>query len=143
MPRRMPRFDLGLLAQAQSAIAIARAGELSRLRGTLEIKREWGDARLEALYELAFLRVFAAWEQCLESVFYRSLCVYVSTAASVPETVVGVGRYPNVAAAEHAALAGGQYLLWHAPGKVIARCQRFIRTGPRVQENVLNSNLTR
>lgn len=70
MPRRMPRFDRTLSNQAQSAIGIVKAGEIAHVSGGLAIRREWNLVRLEALYELAFLRVFAAWEACLEAVFY-------------------------------------------------------------------------
>ena len=76
----MPRFDRALHNQAQSAIAIVRAGEIAHVSGGAAIRKEWSVVKLEALYELAYLRVFAAWEMCLEAVFYRSLCGYASAA---------------------------------------------------------------
>src|SRR5260370_42213333 len=105
MPRRMPRFDRALHNQAQSAIAIVRAGEIAHVSGGAAIRKEWSVVKLEALYELAYLRVFAAWEMCLEAVFYRSLCGYASAAGQ--ETLVSASYYPNLAAAA-SALLGGQ-----------------------------------
>jgi hypothetical protein len=98
----MPRFDRELFAQAQSAIAIVRAGELARTSGGPVVRKEWSINRLEALYELAYLRTFAAWEVYLEGVFYRSLCGYASAAGQ--ETLVTGSYYPSVAAAQAAVL---------------------------------------
>jgi hypothetical protein len=123
MPRQMPRFDLQLSVVAQTAIAIAKAGELAHAAADSAVRKEWTVTKLESLYELAYLRVFAAWESCLEGIFYRSLCYYSSLHAA--ET----------------AIAGTRYLLWHNPTKVIQRCRRHIRAGR--QENTINSNLTR
>jgi len=140
----MPRFDRALSNQAQSAIGIVRAGEVAHVSGGTAIRREWNTTRLEALYELAFLRVFAAWEMCLEAIFYRSLCGYASAAGQ--EILVSGGYYPNLAAAESAVLGTQQYVLWHNPQKVIDRCRRFIRSGhpgcPSIQEITISSNLT-
>src|SRR4029077_1888067 len=127
MPRRMPRFDRELYSQAQSAIAIVRAVEVSRPSGGVSIRKEWSAVRLEALYELAYLRVFAAWEMCLEAVFYRSLCGFASAAGK--ETLVSGRYYSTLAAAESAVLGNRSYVLWHNPQHVIDRCQKFIRSG--------------
>ena len=135
----MPRFDLELSAVTQTATAIAKAGELAHTSIDTMIRREWTIPRLEALYELAYLRVFAAWENCLEGIFYRSLCGYASTAGQ--ETLVAGSYYPSLSAAEAAVLAGNTYALWHNPTRVVRRCQQFIRTGQ--QERTINSNLTR
>ncbi len=140
----MPRFDLVLSAQAQLAIGIARAGEISRLSGVTTIRKEWTAIRLEALYELAYLRVFAAWEMCLEAIFYRSLCGYASAAGQ--EQLIRGAYFSNLAAAQAAVLGGFTYLLWHNPQKVIDRCHGYIRFGPgypSVQELTISSNLTR
>jgi hypothetical protein len=144
MPRRMPRFDKLLANHAQLAIAIVKAGEMAHVCGTAVIRKEWSTARLEALYELAFLRVFAAWEMCLEAVFYRSLCGFASTAGQ--ETLISGRYYPTLAAAESAVLGGRSYVLWHNPQHVIDRCRRFFRSGapgcPSVQETMVASKFT-
>jgi hypothetical protein len=143
----MPRYDRHLLAQAQLAIEITRAGETVRAGGDVIGRQAWTLVRLEALYELAYLRVFAAWETVLEGVFFRSLCGYASRAGQ--ETLVTGTHYPTLDAAERAVLAweGAAFLLWHNPGRAIRRCQHFIRSGapnfPAIQEATVNSHRTR
>lgn len=145
MPRRMPRFDLKLSSVAQSAIEIAKAGEIAHASGTVIVRKHWTAARAEALYELAYLRVFAAWEISLEAIFYRSLCGCASAAGQ--ETLIRGAYFPNLAAAEAAVLGTSKYKLWHSPHAVIARCRSFIVSGrpgcPAVQETVLSSHLDR
>lgn len=152
MPRLMPPFDIALSAQAQLAIGIAAAGETVRVAGGPIGREQWTVKRLEALYELAYLRVFAAWEMCLENMLYRSLCGYASGAGQ--ETLVGgvlpagmAGQYfPTLAAAEAAVLGPAQFKLWHRPTDVINRCRRFIRSGagfPALQETTIASNVAR
>lgn len=144
MPRCMPRFDRSLSDQAQLAIGIVRAGEIAHVSGGTTIRKEWSVNRLEALYELAYLRVFATWEMCIEAVFYRSLCGYASAAGQ--ETLVSGRYFSSIAAAEAAVLAGRSYVLWHNPQHVIDRCRTFIKSGapgcPSLQENIISSNIT-
>jgi hypothetical protein len=139
MPRQMRRFDLDLLAQAQLATSIVGAGEATRLAGGVGLA-QWSIIRLEALYELAYLRVFATWEMCFEEIFFRSLCGFASNAGG-QETLVAGAYFPTLAAAEAAVFGGNQFLLWANPAKVIQRCQQFIVPG--VQEDVISSNLAR
>jgi hypothetical protein len=106
MARRMPRFDLVLSRQSQLALGIVRAGEITRTAAGAVGRREWNVPRLEALCELAFLRVFSAWEACLEAVFFRSLCGYASRIGR--ETLVAGGYFPTVAAAETSVLGLNQ-----------------------------------
>jgi hypothetical protein len=140
MPRVMPRLDLQFSAQATLAVEIVRAGELARA-GWDKGKQEWKMLRLEALYELAYLRTFAAWESLLEQIFYRSLCGFASSRGQ--ETLVrGLTYYTTIRAAENAALGPKQFLLWHNPHQVIRRCQQFIQSGPgclAIQESVVSS----
>lgn len=140
MPRRMPRFDRVLSDQAQVAIGIVKAGEVAHISGGLSIRKHWNVSRLEALHELAYLRVFAAWEVCLESVFYRSLCGYASRAG---QETVGGGYFRTLAHAESAVLKARPFVLWHDPQKVVDRCRAFIVSGLRVQEITIASNLAR
>jgi hypothetical protein len=144
MARRMPRFDNALLDNALTAVSIVGAGELSRLSGGPSIRREWSTTRLEALYELAYLRVFAAWESYLEAIFYRSLCGYASAAGQ--EQLIRGAYFSSLAAAEADVLGGNAFALWHKPQRVIDRCKKYIRSGagcPCAQEVALTSNLTR
>jgi hypothetical protein len=140
----MPRFDRVLSGLAGSAASITKAGEMAHVSGPLSTRREWSVVRLEALYELAYLRIFAAWEMCLEAVFYRALCGY-SSAAGQEALVGGVPYYRNLAAAEIAAAGGKSYLLWHNPQIVIDRCKKFFQPGPGhqcAQEIMLTSNFS-
>jgi hypothetical protein len=143
MPRRIPRFDLALLNDATGALSIVGAGELSHLSSLPTVRKAWSTSRLEALYELAYLRVFAAWETYLEAVFYRSLCGYASAAGQ--EQLIRGHYFPSLAAAEADLLAGKVYALWHQPQRVIDRCQKYIRSGagcPCIQETTITANLT-
>jgi hypothetical protein len=145
MPKRMPRFDRALSSQAQLAVAIVHAGEVTRISGGPLLQKEWTQSRLEALYELAYLRVFATWEACLEGLFYRSLCGYASAAGQ--ETLVNGRYFPSVTVAEAAVLGPKRsYLLWHNPQQIIDRCRGYIRSGapgcPAVLESTISSNLT-
>lgn len=141
MPRRMPRFDLRFAAQAQVASEIVVAGEKSSVTGD-----EWTPKRLEFLYELAYLRVFASWEATLESIFYRSLCGYASRAGQ--ESMVSGVYYASIAKAEVAVLAAESrgkvvktYVLWHSAMQIISRCKTHIVAG--TQESVISSNRNR
>lgn len=140
MPRRIPRFDKRLLRQAQLAIGIVRAGEIARRTGGPVLRREWTLSKLEALYELAFLRLFVAWEVCLEDVFYRTLCGYASSTGQ--ETLVVGTYYPSLAVAQAAVLPETRrYLLWSDPATVIRRCRQHIASGR--QETTIASHQAR
>jgi hypothetical protein len=130
MPRVMPPFDAYMMQEAQVALGLAKAGEIARTGSTVGSPpwKEWRVSRLEALYELAYLRVFIAWETFLEISFYRYLCGHSSLKYGQATPVSG-SYYPNVATAESAVLGTNTYLLWHNPGVVIARCQHHITTG--------------
>lgn len=147
MPRRMPRFDRQLGEVLSTSKAIVLAGEIAHFSVETRVRKEWTATRLEALYELAYLRVFAAWETYLEAIFYRTLCGYASAAGQ--ETLsTAVSYYPSIAAAEAAVLAimRKPFLLWHNPRAVVHRCQGFISSAPgcpAVMENTINSNLPR
>src|ERR1700744_1080960 len=147
MPRRMPRFDRKLNAVAKAAMAITRAGELSRICSDKKTRAQWSPSKIEGLYELAFLRVFAAWEICLEGIFYRSVCGW--TFASRQETPASGSYFSSLTLAEtevpkqcHGKNA--TYLLWYNPGEIIKRCNKYIDPkGPTVQAKVLASNQSR
>lgn len=144
MPRRMPRFDVRFANQARIATQIIRAGEISR--SIAGMRSGWTDVRLEFLYELAYLRVFIAWETVLESVFLRSLCGYASKAAGREAPACG-RYYGSIARAESAVLVAENktYLLWHNASQIVKRCKKHIGTPiiPGVQETVIASNSAR
>jgi hypothetical protein len=122
----MPALAAELSRQIGSAIDLARAGEIARVNaipGGLGSPR-FDAPRLEYVYELAFLRMFVAWEIFLEQTFLRYLCGYVSSAYGPQAMVAGV-YYPTLAAAEAAVLGGQAYKLWHNPIAVEGRSRQF------------------
>ena len=137
----MPRLDTQLAILARHAIDLTRAGEIVRSGASPGSVpwNEWRVSRLEDLYELAYLRVFIAWELFLESTFFRYLCGYRSRHGMA--TPVTGSYYPTVQSAETAVLAGNQYLLWHNPNKVVARCRSHMTLC--FHELVFVSNLAR
>lgn len=149
MPRQMPRLDRALSTQAQTAISIVRAGELARNSADPNVRSQWTPTKLEALYELAYLRAFIAWESCLEAIFYRSLCGFASRTGQelLVAGKVGIGPsgfYRTIADAE-LAVCGTGYALWYVD-RVLPRCASYIQNGsgrPNTQATVLNSSKAR
>ena len=142
MPREMPALSSQFADAAATALALAEAGELVRQgapRGSVAF-RELKPSRLEALHEMAFLRVFVEWENFLEASFLRTLCGYVSPLYT-PAFTPGSARQPTLAAAELALLAGNQYLLWHNPVTTVSRAKKWFIGAPH--ELVILSNLAR
>lgn len=122
----MRQLDAELHEHVTAALELAKAGELVRTIAPTqsELWREWSVSRLEALHELAFLRVFIAWESFL----HESLCHYMCghDSARFGPAVPVSGHQPNVKAAEAALLGKRDYILWHDPALAIARCQRHL-----------------
>lgn len=137
----MPRFDLALARHGQAAIGIVRAGELARTisRPRSILWSEWRISRLEALYELAFLRFFIAWEMFQEATFYRCLCGHMSRHG---QEVPARGKYyKTIRDAELAVLGGHSYKHWYDPSAVATRCQQHVIAGRH--ETTLSSHLAR
>jgi len=81
MPRLLPPLGVRFAGDVDRALAIAQAGETIRAvaeKGSVAWK-ELGRGRLEALYEMAYLRLFIAWELFLEESFLRYLCGYLAS----------------------------------------------------------------
>lgn len=122
------------------AISLAEAGEASRvIISATTAKQPLYPARLELLYEMAFLRVFIEWETFLEQTFIRYLCGYEAAAGQQP--IRSGTYYRTLAAAEAAVLGHHSYKLWHNPAIVISRAQSFFITS--LHELVLASSQTR
>lgn len=142
MPRQLPRFDKQLLAEARMAHSVVLSGE----RAQILCRSDWTPVKIEYLYELAFLRLFAAWEFTLESVFLRMMCGYSTRAGKIERLITGP-HSPSLNDAETAVLAGGRYVLWHGAGSVIRRCQKYFKRrqkgAPPILELVLSSNEAR
>lgn len=136
----MPDLGAELHRRTTEALALAEIGEIARVeavRGS-RTKQSLHPVRLEALYEMAYLRVFVSWEAFLEQAFLRYLCGYVSAhGAAVP--ALGTTFLPTLAKAEQAVLSGNAYVLWHSPARVILRSKRFFHTS-RVEAIVLSNS---
>lgn len=142
MPRVMPALEATFRARASEAIKLAEIGELAKagaITGS-QTRRNLYPSRLEALYEMAYLRIFVSWEAFLEQVFLRYLCGYRSRfGLAVPST--GTSYSSTLAAAEQAVLAGSKYVLWHNPSVVITKARKFFSNSPI--EAIILSNTTR
>jgi hypothetical protein len=114
----MPPLATELRREVVNSLDLATAAE------TIRGEPDWGLARIELLYEFAFLRVFLGWEQYLEKTFLRYLCGYQST-LGVCTPVPGTVPFPTLATDEAALLGARQYVLWHKPSTVITRARQF------------------
>ena len=74
MPRAMPALAKHFQTACDTACRLAVAGELVRASGGVVARQEFTLPRLEYLYEIAFLRIFIAWEFFLEESFLRYMC---------------------------------------------------------------------
>lgn len=142
MPRRMP--DFGKLLSSRITIAAQLPATFETLRAHAEPgsneHKLLHPARIESAYEMAFLRIFIAWEDVLEQSFIRYLCGYKSvTGTQAPAT--GVTFTGTVSAAESQLYAGSSYLLWHNPQHVINRSRKFFSNG--LHEHICQSNFAR
>ncbi|CAN7361084.1 hypothetical protein [Bosea psychrotolerans] len=91
---------------------------------------------VELAYELAYLRVFVAWESFLEEAFLRLMCGYEHSAGQEP-LLPGSAYHSKISDAEAALLNGRQYVLWHNVSSVIGRAAGNFRNSRF--ENILAS----
>ena len=137
MPRQMADLGYVFERRVEGAVDLALAGEQARVHlPPMAGGSGFRIARLEYLYELAYLRMFVAWESFLEQTFYRYMCGSVSTRFG-QQTMV-TGRYFRSTAAAEAVVLGGQaYKLWHNPTHVAGRVAAFVINGQH--EQLMNS----
>jgi len=142
MPRPMPALASQFGADVSKCLALAKAGELAlaAARTNEVVRYELRPSTLEAIYELAFLRVFLYWESFLEDSMQRLMCGY---ALPTPGVTLSGGPYSLVIApmatlaqANAAILGRSSYVSW-APAPVISRSRAYINNGPH--ELVLQS----
>jgi hypothetical protein len=137
----MPPLVGELASAVATALDLSRAGELARVHIPSSSTPKFDVSRLEYIYELAFLRMFVAWEIFLEESFHRYLCGYSSSVFGQQPTISGV-YHKSLSLAEAAVLAGAAYKLWHDPQRVEARSRQFFVVGSR-HEVVMASSRTR
>ena len=126
MPRSMPKFAKAFAVSADNAVEFARGIESAR--AGLDVAKacqHLPPPRLELAYELAYLRMFTAWEDFLEESLLRYMCGF--SARTGQENPVSGGQYYRTLADAKAALYGKQhYLLWHNPIRVTSRAAQFL-----------------
>ncbi len=94
-----------------------------------DIRRRLRAPQMEALYEAAFLRIFASWEVMLEEITIRMMA-RGSTPQWRARASQGQVLFPTLAAARAGLYNGADFLLWHNPQKVAARVARFLDGSP-------------
>lgn len=136
MPRQMPTYTTIFQQRVASALALAQAGEVALQSA---ISSHWHVARVEYLYEMAFLRTFIEWEVFLEQTFLRYMCGYSSVHGLFQPTQ---GQHcTSIAQAEGLVFGARGFALWHDPTRVTNRAIRFLTSCPH--ELVVQSNVAR
>jgi hypothetical protein len=136
----MPALAKHFEAPCNAACSLASSGENVRTNGGVAMRNEITVPRLEYLYEIAFLRIFVAWETFLEESFLRYMCGF-SGRTGKPQVAVRGAYSPNLAHARATLHGTYDYLLWHSPKRVIARSKSIFVNG--VHELVVASNQAR
>ncbi len=126
MPRQMPNMARVLAKSVGDAVDFARGIESAKVQiGGSEARRYLPLSRLELAYELAYLRMFTAWENFIEQSLLRYMCGY--EARHGQEQPVS-GHYCATLYAAKVALYGNQrYLLWHNPRIITVRAAQHLR----------------
>lgn len=139
----MPGLANDFRQRVKDALLLAETGEVARAESSpgSQTRKNLHHTRIEYLYELAFLRVFVAWESFLEQAFLRYLCGYTSVAAGSAVVTPGMSHSATLAQAEASMLGGRDYVLWHNPTRVVSRSQQFFQSSPI--ETVINSSSAR
>ncbi|MGL4974062.1 MAG: hypothetical protein ACRC56_02120 [Bosea sp. (in: a-proteobacteria)] len=127
MPRRLPPLDADFSRQILKSLSLVIRIERQFLtqNNSLE-KLQISD--VELIYELAYLRVFTAWEVFLERVFLRMMCGYHHSDGI--DSLRAAHTYErNIDSAQLALLSGRDYLLWHNVDFVIKRAkEKFVNS---------------
>lgn len=82
--------------------------------------------QVEIIVELAFLRIFIAWENFLEESFIRYLVGAKSRSGYSPKRFVNP---PNMKIAINLISAEREYIRWNSSSEVIARSEIYFRNG--------------
>ena len=132
----MPALVAGVSRLIDSAASIAELGEWVWLYTdrASPIRSELRPSRLEAIYELAFLRIFLAWEVFLEESFLRYLCGY-SNSVGCPALLGAPCR--TIDDARNTLLGGSSFVSWYSPDKIRNRSKTFMSGG--LHEVVISS----
>jgi hypothetical protein len=135
----MPALAARFRSSVGTAVGIAEAGEIVRALSAPH-SRPYGEmtpSRLEALHEMAYLRIFVEWEGFLEATFIRMISGYESPLYK-PILAAGKARSPTLSAAQTALYGGNDFLLWHHPRHLQTRGSNWFRGGPHELVGVSN-----
>jgi hypothetical protein len=136
MSRSMPHYASAFRHRVVHSLELAEAGEFAALSSA---RPEWHTARIEYLYELAFLRLFIEWEIFLEQTFLRYLCGYRSIHGLYAPTS---GSYcTSITAAQGLIFGRNGFALWHNPTTVISRSRQHLNFCPH--EIIIGSSAAR
>lgn len=130
MPRIIPSLSTNFDQEISRAEALVLRLENAHL--ALENSRKperIGHPALEMSYELAYLRIFIAWEVFLEQVFYRLWCGHAPRGQPPERCLAGMSYCRTIAIAESTLLGGRSYALWHNPSHIVIRANRFFQPG--------------
>lgn len=124
MPRKLPRLDVTLGKQVTAALSLVSRLEVARISSNRDETNKISLMDVEFAYEIAYLRVFLAWEVFLEEALLRFMCGYKYANGQEPLRH-GVNYFRRIADAEAYIRGSNRYVLWHNPDTVINRASEF------------------
>jgi|LSQX01.2.fsa_nt_gb hypothetical protein len=132
MPRLMRAVDIEFGQEVRSALALCDAIEIVRATAGRhsQVRRQLQLSRVEMVYELAYLRIFVAWEMFLQDSFCRYMCGLASPRWG-QATTMNRPFFATLADAEVALRArpSHRFVLWHDAATVVQRCNAWIPRG--------------
>jgi hypothetical protein len=130
MAKALPAVQARFAEETLKSLHVIGATEALWLTAppTSEVRKQLKVGQLEALYESGYLRIYAAWENVLESLVVYYLAGYCS--ANYRPVYVARQPGPTLGEARAALYAGKSYLLWHDPRTVANRVRAQLTACP-------------
>src|SRR5690606_8625327 len=110
MPRRLPRFDKQFAHSVDAALKLVATIEQVNSYANATQKASLTPMQVVLSYELAYLRIFTAWEILLEETFTRLICGYAHSGGQEPISGTQV-YFRSLPLAERALLKDKDYIL--------------------------------
>ena len=131
MPRYLPNLSREFKVEIDKAVFFVReletASVVLKVGGNVSARIE--ASSLELAYELAYLRIFVAWETFLEQVFLRLMCGYVRRGSVQEPLIAGTDYCRTILIAERRLLGSRQFVPWHNPNSVLRTVRQFFLNG--------------